>query len=96
MPPQCRWMWDRQPILCQHLPPSIHGRAAVTLHDARGIPTRLVNPITPEDTRDSGSCFAAGLDERGIPTARGGKWSAVQVARLIEDIERPFDPAIAA
>ena len=82
MPLQCPWMWRRQPIL-PHPLPSIHARAAVTLHDARGIPTRLVNPITLEDTRDSGSCFAAGLDERGIPTARGGKWSAVQVARLI-------------
>jgi DNA invertase Pin-like site-specific DNA recombinase len=28
--------------------------------------------------------IAAGLEERGIPAARGGKWSAVQVARLIE------------
>jgi Recombinase len=28
--------------------------------------------------------IAAGLEERGIPTARGGKWSSVQVARLLE------------
>ena len=28
--------------------------------------------------------IAAGLEERGIPTARGGKWSAVQVSRLLE------------
>jgi hypothetical protein len=28
--------------------------------------------------------IAAGLDERGIPAARGGKWSAVQVARLLD------------
>ena len=28
--------------------------------------------------------IAAGLEERAIPTARGGKWSAVQVARLLE------------
>jgi hypothetical protein len=77
MPPQCPRMWRRQPIL-PHLLPSIHGRAAVTLHDARGIRTRLVNPITPEDTRDSGSCFAEGLDERGIHVARGGRRSAVQ------------------
>jgi hypothetical protein len=27
--------------------------------------------------------IAAGLDERGIPAARGDKWSAVQVARLL-------------
>ena len=34
--------------------------------------------------------IAAGLDERGIPTARGGKWSATQVSRLLE-ADRPFD-----
>jgi hypothetical protein len=28
--------------------------------------------------------IAAGLDERGIPAARGGKWSSVQVMRLLE------------
>jgi DNA invertase Pin-like site-specific DNA recombinase len=30
--------------------------------------------------------IAAGLNERSIPTARGGTWSAMQVARLLEDI----------
>ena len=34
--------------------------------------------------------IAAGLEERGIPAARGGKWSAVQVARL-EAAGGPFD-----
>jgi DNA invertase Pin-like site-specific DNA recombinase len=28
--------------------------------------------------------IAAGLNERGIPTARGGKWSAVQVQRVLD------------
>jgi hypothetical protein len=37
--------------------------------------------------------IAAGLNDRNIPTARGGEWSATQVARLLEDIERPFDVA---
>jgi hypothetical protein len=38
------------------------------------------------------------LDERGIPAARGGKWSAVQVARLIDASDpstvyhQPFAP----
>jgi len=27
--------------------------------------------------------LAAGLNERGIPTARGGEWSAVQVQRVM-------------
>ncbi|MEE1658342.1 recombinase family protein [Microvirga sp. CF3062] len=28
--------------------------------------------------------IAAGLNERGIPTARGGRWTAVQVQRVVE------------
>src|ERR1700720_2546879 len=39
--------------------------------------------------------IAAGLEERGIPAARGGKWSAVQVARLLEAAS-PFDGSVAA
>jgi len=39
--------------------------------------------------------IAAGLDEHGIPVARGGKWSATQVAQLLE-AGRPFDAASAA
>jgi hypothetical protein len=35
--------------------------------------------------------IAAGLEERGIPAARGGsKWSAVQVMRLLEAAAIPF------
>ena len=33
--------------------------------------------------------IAAALDERGIPTARGGQWSATQVMRLLEQLN-PF------
>ena len=40
--------------------------------------------------------IAAGLEERGIPAARGGKWSAVQVARLLEMTGSPFTGASAA
>jgi DNA invertase Pin-like site-specific DNA recombinase len=42
--------------------------------------------------------IAAGLDERGIAAARGGKWSAVQVARLLDTagVSRPFVSASAA
>ena len=43
-------------------------------------------PVT--DVQASGSLslrsIAAGLNERGIPTARGGTWSAVQVKRVLE------------
>jgi DNA invertase Pin-like site-specific DNA recombinase len=34
--------------------------------------------------------IAAGLEERGIPAARGGKWSSVQVGRLLEAAS-PFE-----
>jgi hypothetical protein len=34
--------------------------------------------------------IAAGLNERGIPAARDGKWSAVQVARLLGVAGIPF------
>jgi hypothetical protein len=30
--------------------------------------------------------IAAGLNERGIPTARGGEWSAVQVQRVMNRV----------
>jgi DNA invertase Pin-like site-specific DNA recombinase len=40
--------------------------------------------------------IAAGLEERGIPAARGGKWSAVQVSRLLEAARSPFDASVAA
>ena len=49
--------------------------------------------------RQSLRAIAAGLEERGIPAARGGKWSAVQVARLLEDAglhQRPFEGASVA
>jgi hypothetical protein len=35
--------------------------------------------------------IAVGLEEHGIPAARGGKWSAVQVARLLGSAGIPFD-----
>jgi DNA invertase Pin-like site-specific DNA recombinase len=40
--------------------------------------------------------LAEGLKERGIPAARGGKWSATQVARLLETIANPFLGAASA
>jgi DNA invertase Pin-like site-specific DNA recombinase len=39
--------------------------------------------------------IATGLDERGIPAARGGSWSANQVARLLKNIASPFGSAVA-
>ena len=44
------------------------------------------------DLRASGAAslraMAAGLNSRGIPTARGGTWSAVQVKRVLERVVR--------
>jgi hypothetical protein len=40
--------------------------------------------------------IAAGLEERGIPAARGGKWSAVQVGRMLEAASIPFDASAVA
>src|ERR1700716_3250727 len=40
--------------------------------------------------------IAAGLEERGIPAARGGKWSAVQVSRLLEAARSPFEASAVA
>ena len=40
--------------------------------------------------------IAEGLEARGIPAARGGKWSATQVARLLETIANPFLGAASA
>jgi DNA invertase Pin-like site-specific DNA recombinase len=34
--------------------------------------------------------------QRGIPAARGGKWSAVQVARVLEMARSPFDASAVA
>src|SRR5215813_14531930 len=41
--------------------------------------------------------IAGGLEDRGIPAARGGKWSAVQVARLLgrAGLSRPFEHGVA-
>jgi DNA invertase Pin-like site-specific DNA recombinase len=39
--------------------------------------------------RTSLRAIAAGLNEAGIPTARGGEWSSVQVMRLLERLD-PF------
>jgi DNA invertase Pin-like site-specific DNA recombinase len=49
---------------------------------------------TIEELRSAGRVslreLAAGLDERGIPAARGGRWSANQVARMLEAAAIPF------
>jgi DNA invertase Pin-like site-specific DNA recombinase len=43
----------------------------------------------------SSRAIAAALNERGIPTARGGEWSSPQVLRVLESAS-PFDGSVAA
>jgi DNA invertase Pin-like site-specific DNA recombinase len=43
----------------------------------------------------SSRAIAAALNERGIPTARGGEWSSPQVLRVLEAAS-PFDGSVAA
>jgi hypothetical protein len=40
--------------------------------------------------------IATELDTRGIPAARGGKWSAVQVSRLLERVNASTAEEVAA
>jgi Recombinase len=40
--------------------------------------------------------IATELDTRGIPAARGGKWSAVQVSRLLERVNASTVEEVAA
>jgi hypothetical protein len=45
---------------------------------------------------ESLGAIAEGLDARGIPAARGGKWSAVQVSRLLARLDPgPFEAGAA-
>jgi hypothetical protein len=61
------------------------GRAAL---QARTRERALDLAQTIQELRAAGNeslrAIASGMDQRDIPAARGGKWSAVQVARLIE------------
>jgi hypothetical protein len=44
----------------------------------------VIRPVGQKDGATSLRAIAAGLNERGIPTARGtGTWSATQVMRLL-------------
>ena len=70
------------------------GRAAVQ-ERARNRATDLAPTIQELQAAgcESLRAIAASLEERGIPAARGGKWSAVQVARLLEAAGSPFEGA---
>jgi DNA invertase Pin-like site-specific DNA recombinase len=62
---------------------------AVQEEQARNRALDLMPTIQELQAAASLRAIAAALEERGIPTARGGKWSSVQVSRLLE-AARPF------
>jgi DNA invertase Pin-like site-specific DNA recombinase len=71
--------------------------AAARQAQAQGRANDLTDTV--KDIQASGAttlrAIADGLDDRGIPAARGGSWSATQVMRLLERIG-PFDASAAA
>jgi len=48
-----------------------------------------VRAANAEAGKTSLRAIAAGLNDAGIPTARGGEWSAAQVIRILERLD-PF------
>jgi hypothetical protein len=49
-----------------------------------------ISVVNPAAGSESLRTTEAGLEERGIPAARGGKWSPVQVVRLLGAADNPF------
>ena len=79
----------------------LHAMAVLTPPKGRRIAPTCTHASTPRPELRAAGCeslraIAAGLEERGIPAARGGKWSAVQVSRLLEAARSPFDGASVA
>jgi hypothetical protein len=57
----------------------------ITTMNREGVLPSPHHETRPASGAESLRAIAAGLNARGIPTARGaGQWSAVQVARVIE------------
>jgi DNA invertase Pin-like site-specific DNA recombinase len=71
-----------------------HVKAAVAARQEKARARALDLAPTIEELRAAGREslreLAAGLDERGIPAAKGGRWSANQVARMLEAAAVPF------
>jgi hypothetical protein len=87
---ECSWH-TRDPRPCRLL-----GQLTEVLRKFRR-PMAAVGPCPDCQELEASGCeplraIAAGLEERGLPAARGGKWSAVQVARLWEVADSsPFE-----
>jgi DNA invertase Pin-like site-specific DNA recombinase len=76
-----------------YIPPKKHRAKAVAALQAKAIAqARDLAPII-KDLKASGKttlrAIAAGLNEQGIPSARGGEWSSPQVMRILERLD-PF------
>ena len=75
-----------------------HKAAAAAKHEKSRARAADLAPIIEELQAagyESLRAIATGLDERGIPAARGGKCSAIQVARLLGAAGIPFDGSAA-
>jgi hypothetical protein len=63
---------------------------------SENLPSWLATPVIAPIIKDlqaagktSLRAIAAGLNEQGIPAARGGEWSSAQIMRLLERLD-PF------
>jgi hypothetical protein len=78
------------------------GRAALRPYSLTGASAQSgIGPAPTIQELQAAGCeslraIAAGLEESGIPAARGGKWSAVQVTRLLEAASVHFEASAAA
>ena len=72
------------------------GRAAVQERVRNRAPIAPTIKELQAASCESLRAIAAGLEERGIPAARDGKWSAVQVSRLMEAARSPFGASAAS
>jgi hypothetical protein len=98
-------------VAFQRLPTAsytVDGKEIRDTDEIGGYAVEVFDSFTVKELQAAGCeslrAIAAELDARGIPAARGGKWSAVQVSRLlarvnpstVRRISRPFDGASVA
>lgn len=67
------------------LRPGTKERAAAIAAKAKADADRLIKVVKPlRDADQSLSAIAEALDRMNIPTSRGGRWSAMQVSRILQ------------
>ena len=72
--------------------PQLVATEAEPIHNLGGVRAADLAPIIKElqaAGKTSLRAIAEGLNDQGIPTARGGKWSSPQVMRMLERLD-PF------